>query len=340
MKDQKMEKIVLQLVSPGKGILASDESFGTIKKRFEKLGIESTKETRRDYRELLYTTPGIEKYISGVIMFDETIRQSSSAGKKFTQILQDRDILIGIKVDQGKEKFFDSDKENITVGLGDLESRLKEYLELGASFAKWRSVFYIDENLGLPSEKLIEKNSEDLANYAKICQSVGVVPIVEPEVLMEGAHPIDVCASVSKKVFEKVFEKLILAEVDLSKIILKPNMIVEGNQHNFQNLAETVAEKTIQVLRETVSDLVEGVAFLSGGQDSERAMANLNAMNSTEEIHPWELTFSFGRALQNPAMEKWAGKEENKTQPQELFLQTCKKASLSASGERGAVRSS
>lgn len=307
-----MEEIVKLLVAPGKGILAADESFPTIEKRFAKIGVESTLETRRAYRELLFSTAGMEKYISGIIMFDETIHQK----------IPIRDgIVHGIKVDQGKIDFAGHPGEKITQGIKGLSKRLKEYSSLGAKFSKWRAVFSI--SISTPSVDCITQNSESLAEFARISQENGFVPIVEPEVLMDGDHGIDKCAQVTRTVLKIVFVKLKEAGVDLSKMLLKPNMVLPGKDSSYQSSAGEIAQKTIEILKESVPAEVPGIVFLSGGQSPNEATDNLREMNKIDNV-PWQLSFSFGRALQDPALEAWKGKFENVKKAQDVFLMRAK----------------
>ncbi|MBD3310999.1 MAG: fructose-bisphosphate aldolase class I [Candidatus Magasanikbacteria bacterium] len=326
-----LESIAKVLIASHKGILAADESTNTITKRFDVLGIESTEETRRQYREMLFTTAGIENYISGVILFDETIRQETEDGVSFVDVLKEKGIIPGIKVDQGKEAMQSSPEEMITKGLDSLAKRLQEYYKFGARFAKWRAVIKISEKL--PTEECIEKNMSDLAQYAKICQENDFVPIVEPEVLRDGSHGIDRCYEVTKKVLEKLFEKLSEAGVDLKGILLKPNMITPGEASEEEMDPEIIAEKTVECFKAVVPEVVPGVVFLSGGQTEAQACENLNAMNKNYTDLPWQLSFSYGRALQNSAMRTWNGKDENVGEAQEVFLNRAKLVSAGREGK-------
>ena len=304
-----IQKIAKQLVAPGKGILAADESFPTIKKRFEKVGIEDSKENRRAYRELLFTTPEIENYISGVIMFDETLRLTSlSEGKSAVKILGEKGILPGIKVDEGKDLMKNSPKEFLTKGLDGLSSRLREYKKLGAKFTKWRALFVIGD--GLPSDEAINENAKSLASYAKIVQDLGMVPIVEPEVLMEGTHSLKDSQQANYRVLKRVFLELEKSGVDFSGMLLKSSWVHSGKDQDKPTDKE-VAEATLTVLKETVPNEVPGIVFLSGGDSPENATAHLDALNEQKRNTSWVLSFSFGRALQEPVLETWVGKKEN-----------------------------
>ena len=332
-----LSEIAKALVAPGKGILAADESSGTIKKRFDKVGIEDSVENHRKYRELLFTTPGIEQYISGVIMFEETLRQSSSSGQPFSELLADKGIIPGIKVDEGKDPFPGSPKEYLTKGLDGLEVRLEEYKGLGARFTKWRNAYVIDKANGLPSEQAIEEGSKVLSKYAKVVQSVGMVPIVEPEVLMEGMHSIDDSRMATVRVLKSVFGHLSAEGVEFSGMLLKPNWIHPGLANNDKPENKEVAEATITILKEIVPSEVPGIVFLSGGDSPSDATDHLAAIDkmavSPEGGVPWQLSFSFGRALQSEALNKWAGKDENVTAAQSLFLERAKKVSAARSAK-------
>ena len=298
------------LVAPGKGILAADESTRTIGKRLRSVGIEADQETRRRYRELLFTAPEIQRHISGVIMYDETIRQASRDGTPFAELLAARGILPGIKVDTGSEPLPASGGESITEGLDGLRERLAEYRELGARFAKWRAVITIDGGRGHPSRYCILANGHALGRYAALCQEAGVVPIVEPEVLMDGDHPIERSEEVTGEVLREVFRELAEQRVLLEGIVLKPNMVVSGYRCPRQATVEEVAKRTVALLRRVVPAAVPGIGFLSGGQSDELASAHLNAINALGPA-PWELTFSYARALQGAALRIWAGDEAN-----------------------------
>jgi len=331
MSKETIQSIAIKMVDSKKGILAADESTPTIKKRFDSIGAESTEENRRTYREMLFIASGVEEYISGVIMFDETLRQSTKDGVTFPELLKQKDILTGIKVDQGTEYFEDSTIEKYTKGLDGLDERLKEYYSLGARFAKWRAIYAVTNDL--PSEKLMLRNAEDLAEYAYLCQKNGLVPIVEPEVLMNGNHDIERCYEVTKNVLKVVFEKLISRGVVLDGIVLKPNMVLSGQDSNNVDSPELVAEMTTKCFVEAVPETVPGIVFLSGGQTEAQACANLNAMNKDNKKYPWELSFSFGRALQYSALNTWKGKTENVFEAQNIFMQRAKLTSLARSGE-------
>ena len=334
---EKLEHIAKLLMAPGKGLLAADESFGTIEKRFSANGIKNTEENRRAYRQMLFTTPAIEEYISGVIMFDETARQKTSdlsmqaGGILFPEFLTGRGIIPGIKVDQGLESFNDSKVEKTTKGLETLQDRLLEYANLGLGFAKWRAVINI-ENDNLPTDECILDGAKKLALYALYCQEAGIVPIVESEVLMDGNHTIERCMEVTKKTLKMVFTELKNKGVYLPGMILKPNMILSGKENSAQASVSEVAQKTLEVLREFVPEEVSGIAFLSGGQEDALATARLNKMNQTKDL-PWPLTFSFGRALQDGPMKIWAGREENILQAKNEFYKLAKQNSLASQGK-------
>jgi fructose-bisphosphate aldolase, class I len=295
-------QIAEQLVTPGKGVLAADESIGTMSSRLEKAGVEATAENRRRYRELLATTPGLADGASGIIFCDETLRQTFADGTPFAHAVHAMGILPGIKVDTGAEPCPGLPGETVTEGLDGLPARLAEYALIGAAFAKWRAVYVITDEL--PSPGAVRSNANALARYAAACQAAGIVPIVEPEVLMDGAHPIQRCVDVTAAVHAAVREELELLGVDLAGIVLKPNMVIEGRDHPEPASPERVAEATVEVLRAWPDELA-GVAFLSGGQPPERATANLEAMQHHRA--PWPLTFSFGRALVDPALAAWRG---------------------------------
>jgi fructose-bisphosphate aldolase, class I len=330
MYSSDLAQVAMDLVASGKGILAADESFGTIKKRFQKLDIESTPQKRRDYREVLFTTPEIEKHISGVILFDETIRQTTRDKTFFPKYLEQKGIIPGIKVDMGTRAMPHFPGEEITEGLDGLPERVEEYYRLGARFAKWRAVIHIDE--AIPTDTAIQANAEVLARYAAICQEGGLVPIVEPEVLMNGEHSIDVCEAVTYGTLLAVFAALQRHLVVLEEMLLKPNMVIAGEEHPNQATIEEVASATVRVLRRTVPAAVPGIVFLSGGQSPEQATQNLNEMNRLSE-NPWKLSFSFGRALQEPAMEAWNGRNENAAKAQAIFYQRCLLNHSAAQGE-------
>jgi fructose-bisphosphate aldolase, class I len=309
------------LVAEGKGILAADESSGTIKKRFDSIGVESTEENRRSYRDLLFTTEGVEEFISGVILYDETIRQSSADGTPFPKLLERKGMIPGIKVDLGAKPLAGSPEETVTEGLDGLRERLAEYHELGARFTKWRAVIAIGE--GRPSEYAMWTNAHALARFAALSQEAGLVPIVEPEVLMDGRHSIEESYRVSERTLRAVFTELFDQRVEREGTLLKTNMVVSGYEASDQADVDTVAETTIRCLENTCPAAVPGVVFLSGGMSDEDATARLNAMNQRGP-HPWELSFSYGRALQAPALKAWRGDEANAASAQQAFYRRAK----------------
>ncbi len=312
-----LEKTAVSMVAKGKGILAADESSPTIKKRFDQIQVESTTENRQFYRELLFTAPQIENYISGVILFDETLRQSDSGGTAFPRLLEDRGIIPGIKVDLGLTDIPGTFGEKATRGLDGLEDRLIEYRSLGAKFAKWRAVIQIGPHQ--PSSLAVSINAHSLARYAAITQEKGLVPIVEPEILMTGDHTLAVCERVAKNTLEHVFAQLSKHRVTLEAMILKPSMITPGNKCQEPVSVEAVARSTIKIFKQSVPAAVPGIAFLSGGQSSELATDHLNAMNRLGPC-PWELSFSYGRALQEKSLSAWSGKPGNKQKAQNALL--------------------
>ena len=329
----RLEDIAQKMVAPGKGILAADESTGTIGKRFEPLGIPSTPDNRRDYRELLFRTEeAMRNFVSGVILFDETIRQKAADGTPLVDVITATGAIAGIKVDAGAKPLALFRGEKITEGLDGLRERLKEYHEMGARFAKWRGV--IDIGPGMPSLGAINANAHALARYAALCQEAGIVPIVEPEVLMDGpnaTHDIDTSYAATDKTLRVVFEQLRLANVRLSGIVLKPSMVIAGKNAPKQASAKEVAEKTVQLLRAVVPGDVPGIAFLSGGQSDQQATEHLSLMNQMGKL-PWRLTFSYGRALQAAAIKAWNGKAENVPAAQKAFLHRARMNSLATSG--------
>jgi fructose-bisphosphate aldolase class I len=330
---ERLEDIAAAIVADGKGILAADESSGTIKKRFDVIGVESTADTRRDYREMMFrTTEAMKNYISGVILFDETIRQKAADGTPLVDIIKASGAIPGIKVDAGAKPLAGFPGDTITEGLDGLRERLAEYYKLGARFAKWRAVIDIDTAKGVPSATSIGSNAHALARYAALCQEAGIVPIVEPEVLMDGAHDIDTCAEVTKAALFKLYAELYAARVKLEGTILKPNMVIAGKKSGKKNSPEEVAEKTIRLFREVVPVAVPGIAFLSGGQSDEEATANLSAINAIGP-HPWKLTFSYGRALQAAPQKAWSGKAENVAAGQAAFTHRARMNSLAALGK-------
>jgi fructose-bisphosphate aldolase class I len=326
-----LEQVAQAMVAPGRGILAADESSGTIKKRFDSIKAESTADTRRDYREMLFrSTEAMKGSISGVILYDETIRQKAKDGTPLTKIIADAGSLPGIKVDAGTKPLQFCHGELVTEGLDGLPGRIKEYAALGAKFAKWRAV--IDINPGIPSYTCIKANAHALARYAAICLEGGIVPIVEPEVLMDGAHDIDRCSEVTEWVLREVFQELYTNRVTLEQIVLKPNMVISGKQCPKQASREEVAEKTVRILKRTVPAAVPGIAFLSGGQSDEDATAHLHYMNAMGSL-PWKLTFSYGRALQAAALKAWSGKPENEAAGSKAFSHRAKMNGLAAMGK-------
>jgi fructose-bisphosphate aldolase class I len=324
-----LEETARALVADGKGILAADESTGTIAKRFDKVGVESTEENRRAYRDMLFTTEGAEEFISGVIMYDETIRQSAADGTPFPQVLADRGIIPGIKVDIGARDLANAPGEKITEGLDGLRERLAEYRDLGARFTKWRAVITIGERI--PSEYCTWTNAHALARYAALSQEAGLVPIVEPEVLMDGDHPIERSFEVTSRTLHAVFTELRDQRIHPEGMLLKPNMVLSGYDAPEQADHETVAELTVKCLRRHVPAAVPGIVFLSGGQTDEDATANLNAMNAIGP-HPWQLSFSYGRALQQAALNAWAANPDAVEEAQKAFSRRAKFNSAARTG--------
>jgi fructose-bisphosphate aldolase, class I len=326
-----LNKVAEAMVAPGRGILAADESSGTIKKRFDAIGVESTSDTRRDYRELMFrANEAMSKYISGVILYDETIRQNAKDGTPLVKIIEQQGSLPGIKVDAGAKPLAFCPGETITEGLDGLRDRLIEYRKLGAKFAKWRAV--IDIGAGIPSYTAVKANAHALARYAALCQEQQIVPIVEPEVLMDGDHDIDRCYTVSEWVLKTTFEELYANRVALEGMVLKPNMAISGKKCPKRAGVEEVAEKTVRLLKSCVPAAVPGIAFLSGGQSDEEATAHLDAMNKLGPL-PWKLTFSYGRALQAAPQKAWSGKSENVAAAQRAFTHRAKMNGLAALGE-------
>jgi fructose-bisphosphate aldolase class I len=324
-----LETIAKALVAEGKGILAADESEGTIKKRFDSIGVESTEENRRAYRDLLFTTEGVEEFISGVIMFDETIRQTTEDGTPFAQLLESRGIIPGIKVDKGAKPLALAEGETVTEGLDGLRERLAEYHELGARFTKWRAVISIGD--ARPSDYCIWTNAHALARFAALSQEAGLVPIVEPEVLMDGDHSIEESYRVTDRTLQALYTELFDQRVKREGSLLKTNMVVSGYDASEQADLDTVAEMTIKLLRNMVPAAVPGVVFLSGGMSDEDATARLNAMNQRGQ-HPWELSFSYGRALQAPALKAWGGDPSKMEDAQKAFYRRAKFNSAARSG--------
>jgi fructose-bisphosphate aldolase class I len=331
MNLSELNKVAEAMVAPGRGILAADESTGTIKKRFDTLGVESTADTRRDYREMLFRSKdAMSKYISGVILYDETIRQKAKDGTPLVEVIAQAGALPGIKVDKGTKPLPECPGELITEGLDGLGERLAEYYKLGARFAKWRAV--IDIGAGIPSYNCIMTNAHALARYAALCQSENIVPIVEPEVLMDGDHDIDRCATVTEWTLKTVFEQLYYQRVALEGMVLKPNMAISGKKSSKKASVEEVAEKTLRVLKACVPASVPGIAFLSGGQSDEDATAHLDAMNRMGPL-PWKVSFSYGRALQAAPQKTWSGKSENVAAAQRAFSHRAMMNGLAARGE-------
>ena len=330
MDTQALKSTARSLVAKGKGILAADESSPTIKKRFDTIGVASTEDNRRAYRELLFTAKGAENYISGVILFDETLRQKASDGRPFPEVLAGRGIIPGIKVDKGAKPMAGFPGEKITEGLDGLRERLEEYRELGARFAKWRAVITIAH--ALPRRANIQANAHALARYAALCQEAGLVPIVEPEVLMDGDHDIACCEAVTARTLQAVFDELFSQRVDLEGMLLKPNMVISGLECPEQASVETVAERTVHCFRKCVPAAVPGIVFLSGGQSSQIATAHLNAMNVMGG-NPWELSFSYGRALQEDTLKAWGGKADQVGLAQKVFHHRARCNSAARFGE-------
>jgi fructose-bisphosphate aldolase class I len=326
-----LNAIAVKMVTPGKGILAADESSGTIKKRFDAIGVENTEENRRDYREMLFrTTAAMTGHISGVILFDETIRQTAKDGTPLVKLIEDAGAIPGIKVDKGAKPLAGQPGETITEGLDGLRERFQDYYALGARFAKWRAV--IDIAQGLPTYNCVNANAQALARYAALAQENGIVPIVEPEVLMDGDHDIATCERVTSWVLESVFSQLFYAGVRPEGMVLKPNMVIAGKKCPSQNPVDEVARRTLGVLKRCVPPAVPGIAFLSGGQSDEDATAHLSAMNAMGPL-PWGLTFSYGRALQAAPQKAWAGKAENVSAGQKAFAHRARMNGLAAQGK-------
>jgi fructose-bisphosphate aldolase, class I len=326
-----LNKVALAMVAPGKGILAADESSGTIKKRFDAINVVSTEESRRDYREMmLRSSEAMTRYISGVILYDETIWQNAGDGTPLVKIIQQSGAIPGIKVDEGTQALPNCPGELVTIGLDKLAERLKKYYDQGARFAKWRAVIDIGSNV--PTMTAIHVNAHALARYAALCQAAQIVPIVEPEVLMDGDHDIDRCYEVSMRVLNKTFQELRVQRVALEGMILKPNMAISGKKCAKQSSVEEIAEKTIRLLKSCVPAAVPGIAFLSGGQSDTDATAHLDAMNRIGGL-PWRLTFSYGRALQAAPQKAWSGKAENAAAGQRAFIHRARMNSLASRGE-------
>jgi len=331
MNLSELNKVAEAMVAPGRGILAADESTGTIKKRFDALSVESTADSRRDYREMLFRAKdAMAKHISGVILYDETIRQNAKDGTPLVKLIAQAGSLPGIKVDKGTKPLPNCPGEVVTEGLDGLRERLAEYRTLGAKFAKWRAV--IDIGSGIPSYNCIAANAHALARYAALCQDEGIVPIVEPEVLMDGDHDIDRCYQISEWTLKTQFEQLYYARVALEGMVLKPNMAVPGKKSQKRASVDEVAEKTIRLLKSCVPAAVPGIAFLSGGQSDEEATAHLDAMNRMGPL-PWRVTFSYGRALQAAPQKAWSGKSENVAAAQRAFSHRAMMNGLAAQGQ-------
>ncbi|MGH8752134.1 MAG: class I fructose-bisphosphate aldolase [Burkholderiales bacterium] len=330
MHAQQLETTAAALVAPGKGILAIDESTSTCKKRFDSIKVESNEENRRAYRELLIAVAGGGQYVSGMILYDETIRQACADGTPFHEALKHQGILTGIKVDTGSKKLAGAPGEQVTEGLDGLRERLAEYRSMGAAFAKWRAVINI--GAGIPSSYCLDANAHALARYAALCQEAGLVPIVEPEVIMEGNHTIERCFEVTQAALQTVFNTLFRQRVSLEHMVLKASMVISGDKCSKQASVEEVAKQTVRCLKCTVPGAVPGVVFLSGGQSAEVATAHLNAMNQLGP-HPWPLSFSYGRALQEPALKTWKGQAANVAAAQKALLHREKMNSLACYGK-------
>ena len=331
MNLEHLNNVARALVADYKGLLAADESTGTISKRLASIEVEPSEENRKNYRELLFRTKGSGKYISGAILYDETIRQKTEDGTRLVEIIKTEGIIPGIKVDIGAKPLSGSINETITEGLDGLSARIEEYIKLGAQFAKWRAVIKINKDL--PTKYAIDVNAHALARYAKICQETGLVPIVEPEVLMDGNHTIDKCQEVSERVLNKTFFELRKQNVKLEGIILKPNMIISGTDAAIRASAAEVAEKTMVSLKRCVPLSVPGIMFLSGGQSEEEATIHLRLINSIAESGLWKLSFSYGRALQQSVLNIWKGDERNCERAQNTFLKRAQENSFACSGE-------
>ncbi len=322
MTTESLSQTAKALVADGKGILAADESSPTIKKRFDSIGVESTEENRREYRAMLFSTPEAGRYISGVILFDETLRQNGSDGIPLVKLIEAGGMIPGIKVDKGAKDLAGFPGEKVTEGLDGLRDRCNEYAGLGARFAKWRAVYTIGEDV--PSAACLTANAHGLARYAAISQEAGLVPIVEPEVLMDGDHTIDDCEAVTEEVLRIVFAELSVQEIELEGMLLKPNMVLSGKDCPEQAGVEDVAERTLRCLKRSVPAAVPGIVFLSGGQSDEVATLHLNAMNKLAENPPWKLSFSYGRALQAGPLKAWGGQAENLPAAQEVLFARAK----------------
>ena len=329
MGAEKLHETAREIVADHKGILAADESTGTIKKRLDSIGVESTEENRRFYRQLLFTAPGMEDFIGGVILYDETIRQSADDGTPFPEVLAAKGVVPGIKVDTGAHDFALYPGEKVTEGLDGLRARLEEYRGLGARFAKWRAVITIGD--GIPTDACISANAHALARYAALCQETGLVPIVEPEVLMDADNTLETCWEVTTRTLHETFDELYDAAIDLQGILLKPNMVIAGKGCSEQASAERVAQATVDCFRAVVPAAVPGIVFLSGGQTEVQATENLNAINQIGG--PWPLSFSYGRALQASALEAWGGDPANADAAQAVFAHRARMNALAVAGE-------
>ena len=331
MAQHELDQTTRSLIADGKGILAADETVSTITKRFATLKIESTEDSRRAYREMFFTTPDVSAFISGVILQDETIRQKNDAGIPLTEVLSKQGIIPGIKVDTGAKVLAGSPEENVTEGLDGLRDRLKEYAAMGARFAKWRAVIRITDRL--PSPMCVNVNAHALARYAALCQEQGIVPIVEPEVLMDGSHTIERCEDVTSSILHAVFHALFEQCVRLEGMLLKPNMVIAGKDCPKKASVEEVATATLRCLRRHVPAAVPGIVFLSGGQSDVLATSHLNAINKLDLSKPWKISFSYGRALQDPAIETWRGNQQNLKAAQQAFYHRAKCNSAAAIGK-------
>ena len=330
MFEQELASTAAAMVAPGKGILAIDESGSTIKKRFDSINLESTVENRRAYRDLLITASGLSQFISGMILYDETIKQATADGRLFPGVLAKEGILTGIKVDTGAKPLAGAPGETVTEGLDGLRERLAEYKKLGATFAKWRAVISIGKDL--PSTYCIEANAHALARYAALCQEAGIVPIVEPEVLMDGSHTLDRCYSVTEQTLITLFHELYRQRVRVEHLVLKASMVIAGKESPQQASVQQVAEATVRCLTRTVPAAVPGIVFLSGGQSDDVATAHLNAMNVMGRALPWPLSFSYGRALQAPALKSWKGQPGNVAAAQKALFHRAKGNSAACFG--------
>ena len=331
MSISELQKTINDLIAPGKGVLAADESSGTIAKRFSSINVESTEETRRAYRSLLLTSPEIKNYLCGVILFEETLMQTDDAGNLFPKLLEKKGIVPGVKVDKGTIPLIGSSGDLITQGLDGLAERLSIYKKQGARFTKWREVYEIGANN--PTHLGIQANAETLARYAAICQDSGFIPIVEPEVLMDGTHSIEQCEEITERVLHAVFHAIQQHGVKLEYMLLKPNMVLPGKESGQPIIAKEVAERTLRVLRRTVPAAVPSINFLSGGQSSDDATKNLYAINTDTGAKPWVLSFSFARALQQPALSIWKGEDRNKIAAQEAFTERLSANSAARDGK-------